>query len=432
MEKTRNVESAASQAVAPASVVNSDAQAGKALEEFPPLYSVNKVLGPLALCLLTGRMRFGFFLGAGCSASIQGAGGKPLIPQVAPLTELVLTALETNHAKEKKAVLNLCQGNGRAKPNIEDILSQIRGTAAVLGDAKIGDLTKTSLEALDQEICKIVVAEVSKDLPPKPNAFDEFAHWIRAVDRPYSVEVFTPNYDLLIEQVFERHKVPYYDGFVGSGNAFFDLDGIEQDVLSSRWVRLWKVHGSINWRQDAKGAAIRVGGGDVGDTKRNRYLIFPSHLKYDESRKMPYLAMFDRLRSFLHQQMVLFVVGYSFSDQHLNEVIIEGLSSNPFAKCFALMHSKLSSYSAAIEISKQCPNLTLIAKDGACVSRKPGGWIGEERAALTGPAVQIATAADEKQKDTTVVPFCTAGDFASFSKLLLDHLPAHSIEGLRQ
>ena len=45
------------------------------------------------------------------------------------------------------------------------------------------------------------------------------------------------------------------------------------------------------------------------------HLIYPSHLKYEQSRKMPYLAMIDQLNRFIRQPNSLLIVsGYSFND----------------------------------------------------------------------------------------------------------------------
>ena len=44
--------------------------------------------------LAPNKMRIGFFIGAGCSLSIQGADGKPLIPDISGLTECVKASLE--------------------------------------------------------------------------------------------------------------------------------------------------------------------------------------------------------------------------------------------------------------------------------------------------------------------------------------------------
>lgn len=71
-------------------------------------------------------------------------------------------------------------------------------------------------------------------------------------------------------------------------------------------------------------------------------LIYPSILKYDQSRKMPFLAMTDRLTTFLLKpHAVLFVYGYSFGDEHINDTIINALKVNQSENVEALMYEIL-------------------------------------------------------------------------------------------
>src|SRR5690606_25378948 len=117
------------------------------------------------------------------------------------------------------------------------------------------------------------------------------ALWIKNASRAHAVEIFTLNYDLLVEQALERNGVPYFDGFFGVHEAFFDGFAIENEanLLPTRWARLWKLHGSINWWAKESEGAIAV---IRSETKRGyNSLIHPSHLKYDQARQMPYLAM---------------------------------------------------------------------------------------------------------------------------------------------
>jgi hypothetical protein len=44
----------------------------------------------------------------------------------------------------------------------------------------------------------------------------DFAAWAARTNYLTPLEVFTVNYDLLIEEAFEEFLVPYFDGFVGT------------------------------------------------------------------------------------------------------------------------------------------------------------------------------------------------------------------------
>ena len=49
----------------------------------------------------------------------------------------------------------------------------------------------------------------------------------------------------------------------------------------------------------------------------------------DSSKKQPFIAYFDRLKNYLLSGELLFVfTGYSFSDQHINEIIFNCLRQN--------------------------------------------------------------------------------------------------------
>jgi hypothetical protein len=108
----------------------------------------------------------------------------------------------------------------------------------------------------------------------------------------------------------------------------------------------------------------------IEDADGDELLIHPSHRKYDESRRMPYFVMIDRLRAFLRanqKPVALFVIGYSFGDDHLNEAIVEGLAANPSAACFALQYGVLGDYPSAKKLALENANLSVLARDAAIV-----------------------------------------------------------------
>ena len=346
----------------------------------------------LQQALTPDKMRVAFFLGAGCPTAIrvpEGTGTKPLIPDIDGLTKQVVSSLNANATLKANyaVILQRLSTSGKANPNIEEILSHIRALQEVVGSGNIDSLSQQNLLDLDKEICRITTSVVSVSLPSDDTPYHHLAAWIGGVTRAHPIEVFTPNYDLLTEQALEKQRVPYFDGFIGSDRTFFDLAAMEQDVLPSRWARLWKVHGSINWWRTETGNIER-------HTDRNdgaQQMIHPSHLKYDESRRMPYLAMLDRLRSvLLRGQAVLVTSGYSFSDRHLNDVILQGLTGNSTAICFGLLFGDRKNYDVAVKIARSRANLNLLAVDGAVLNTVERDWHSEDKAdhPLCGVAAQ--------------------------------------------
>jgi len=335
----------------------------------------------LQQALAPDKMRVAFFIGAGCPMSIRvpdGDGTRPLIPDIAGLTARVRQAVGASEIfKETFAtLLGRLAKTGNENPNIEEILSYIRVLGEVAGGGAIDGLAPDPLIALDREICRLTTEVVNVSLPGDDSPYHYLAAWVGGIARSNPVEIFTSNYDLLMEQALEAQKVPYFDGFVGSHKTFFDLPSMEQDKLPSRWARLWKVHGSINWWRSSTGNVERRATAEAGD----RQMIYPSHLKYDQSRRLPYLAMLDRLKSFMaNGQAVLITCGYSFSDQHLNEAILQGLSGNATAICFGLLFDDRAKAPEGVAKARRHPNLSLLAVDGAVIGSIEREWRSDQR-----------------------------------------------------
>lgn len=349
-------------------------------------FSVNEAHDPLQCVkqlrqtLAADKLSIGFFLGAGCPCAIRvpregGDGDGPLVPDIAGLTQSVSDALSASRdlATPFDTLVKILAEDGFGTPNIENMLSRIRSLRDAAGATDVRGLSAKELDDLDQGICRTISKTVAQTLPDSKTPYHALARIVSSYRSPPS-EMFTTNYDLLIEQAFESLQVPFFDGFVGSARPFFDQQAIEDDKLPERWARLWKLHGSVNWRFDKKTKAItRSGDSSDGD----ELLIHPSHRKYDESRRMPYLVMIDRLKTFLRnsrQPVALFAVGHSFSDEHLNATIMESLKVNPSAACFALQYGQLSDYPMAANLADGDANLSVLARDEAIIRRRRGTW----------------------------------------------------------
>jgi hypothetical protein len=92
---------------------------------------------------------------------------------------------------------------------------------------------------------------------------------------------------------------------------------------------------------------------------------------------MPYLAMFERFKDFImSDSSSLFIVGFSFNDDHIYDVILQSLRSNPTAIVFSFIFGELEQpkYEKAIRCANSTTNLSLIAFDKGIIGRKAGIW----------------------------------------------------------
>ena len=278
----------------------------------------------------------GFFFGAGTSCALK-------IPNVEQLTTGITAKLTGDFlANFKILITDLETAITDRKVNIEDILNHIRRIREITGEKdnkKYEGVTGKSAKLLDKEICTIIYDIIAeKEAEADIEKTKKFFAWLSLLNRDFSKEVFTTNYDLIIEKSLEASQIPYFDGFVGSYEPFFWQESIDQFVnkndLTQNWIRLWKIHGSLSWfwKLDPKTKAqkiIRIGKIENIKKEQNELVIYPSKEKYDSSKKQPFIAYFDRLKNYLLSGELLFVfTGYSFSDQHINEIIFNCLRQN--------------------------------------------------------------------------------------------------------
>lgn len=339
------------------------------------IHNPDRYMSDLRQILSLGRKRVGLLIGAGAPTAIRlsAAGkideaGEPLIPDVERLTDVVIGALKEKNAIAVAAIRNHLAEQTGTKPNVETILSRVRLLVQGIGTESVHGLNGAEYQSLAKAISQLIGAKVAARLPNEPNAYSELVSWIAGTNRECPVEVFTPNYDLLFEEAFERSSLPYFDGFTGGHEPFFDPPSVANDVLPSRWSRLWKLHGSLGW-EVKNDRIVRTG------SRAATELIYPDHLKYDKIQRMPYSALFERLRSFLlTPDCLLMCSGFSFFDAHIGAVIEECLSANPHAAVFAFQYQDLETEALAVAYAHKRPNFSVYAKDGAVISGVRGEW----------------------------------------------------------
>jgi hypothetical protein len=342
-----------------------------------PRREIEKLRGHLA----SHDKPIAFLIGAGASTAVLDSEGEPLIPSVAGLgrhCEVAIRALGDTFGDAWDRIVADVEAT-RPACNIEEILSNVRGKIAAIGPGDVlAGLDGDGLREMESTIRR-TISELARPASARIPALlphHDLARWIRRTDRATPVEIFTTNYDTLIERGLEDERVPIFDGFVGSRQPFFLAQSLSNDTLApgSRWVRLWKVHGSVNWSwQSLEGRARRI---VRGPENVEGELILPSFHKYDESRKQPYVAMLERLGRVLAERDdgILITVGYSFGDEHINSVIFDALEASERLHVFALQFSDLSDDHELVVRAMTRRNLIVYGPGRAVVGSVSGDW----------------------------------------------------------
>jgi hypothetical protein len=135
----------------------------------------------------------------------------------------------------------------------------------------------------------------------------------------------------------------------------------------------------------------------------------------------------DRLRGFLKQPgAFLLTCGFSFRDQHINEIILEALRGNPSATVFALMYGPLDNYFEAIQGGVRQANLSILGSDGAVIGTKRATWTettGDDLRIT--PAIEWAPSNTPQRKSARF----RLGDFDKLGEFIQDLIGSEATKG---
>lgn len=367
-----------------------------------------------------------FIFGAGtsCAVRVAVAGGRdgtqPLIPAVAGLTELSKVdagALGEKYAQAWTAIEAHCN-ESKQIPNVENILSRLRMMMSAIGNSDtLSGLKKAEIQKLEESVRKTIAKTVTPDLGSITNfPHRKFARWLAKTSRQNPVEIFTVNYDVLIEHALEAERIPMFDGFVGSHRPFFLPDSLRRSDCApgASWTRLWKMHGSVTWSRFEQDGRLRVVRGEPNSAGE---MIYPSFQKYDESRQQPYAAFTDRLSRFLEQDDALLIVaGFSFGDEHINNLIFGALENRPRAHVYALQYGELPETSDLVARAVQRPNMIVLGPHTGIIGGRRGVWLPVECPSFLDGVFELKeeTAGGEPTKSGRM----KIGDFGCFCDFL--------------
>jgi SIR2-like domain len=389
-------------------------------------YDAQKTLTDLRDHLARHDKPIAFFFGAGtsCSIRVPADGGKtqPLIPAVPGLTAACKKdggALGDKYVKAWASIEAHCK-SAKQDPHVENILSRLRMMLNAIGkDDTLSGLKTDEIKTLEECVRKTIARLVTPDLKGLPTDIPHrrFARWLGKTSRRACVEIFTVNYDVLVEHALESERVPVFDGFVGSYQPFFHPDSLRRAEAApgANWARLWKMHGSVTWRRIEQDGRVRVVRGEPDPAGE---MILPSFQKYDESRQQPYLAFTDRLARFLEQDDALLIVaGFGFGDEHINNLVFGALENRPRTHVYALQYEELEEDSVLLKRAYQRSNLIVIGPDTGVIGGRRAKWSPAEIPSFMDDVFELkaATAGGDA---VTKSGRMKIGDFACFCHFL--------------
>ncbi len=409
------------------------------MSESQPQHDAHRLLASLRDHLARHDTPIAFLFGAGTSCAIQvpdpadSTRTRPLIPSVAGLTascEAAATTLGRVYARAWAKIVSHCSTSVRSA-NVEDILSHLNVMSRAVGtrDSLVG-LRRSQISRLTsiirQEIARQVI--VDEDSIPDTHPHRDFALWVVKGQRHIPIQIFTVNYDILIERALEAEFVPIFDGFAGAYTPFFYADSLRHIDAGpgKNWTRLWKMHGSVTWRRVTHNGHVRISRG-LPDPSGE--MILPSDEKYDEARQQPYVSFMDQLIRFLELERALLITcGFSFSDAHINSAIFGALANRPKTHLYALQYDDPDDNTDLVQRSYRQHNIVVVGPREGIVGGVRSPWYLSTHSPtfsdeVTSLQTENADRADSALKAPDVPSercTCTVriGDFAVFCRFL--------------
>ena len=250
-------------------------------------------------------------------------------------------------------------GMGRGdKPNIED---QLRSAQTVLGGLSImapdGGDTKDLKNRIEAQFKLLLRSVLDFEHALKntigteeyQTALNSAARFLLAfAARPGGRErlnLFTTNYDRLLEHLCDQLGLRPLDRFVGGLEPKFRASRLDVDMHYNppgargepRYLEgvlhLGKLHGSLDWQWSESHGVYKsmvpfgMQPSSSPISMSENVLIYPRSTKDIETQLYPYAELFRDLASALcRPHSVLFTFGYGFGDSHINRIIQDMLT----------------------------------------------------------------------------------------------------------
>lgn len=295
-----------------------------------------------------------FLIGAGCSSFVKKDGKNAKkedvqigIPVMSVLAKDFYATLNTDEGKYIKEVLKIDVSKEPFKGNLEKLLEVLYSHKFLL------EKQDGNLKDVDDFIGKVTGFLLDRCKNEKNNkeysdVFDLYKAFYRKLiyrDNNLSkTNIFTTNYDLYSESALDALGILYCNGFSGFVDrhfnpAVFNYAFAEQMELSNnKWnvidnfIYLYKLHGSINWiGSDEENHLFNVRETQDLTKGTGERMIYPTPMKHMATFASPYSDLFREFqKKIMQEKTVLVVVGYSFSDEHINDLIYQALTIPTF------------------------------------------------------------------------------------------------------
>lgn len=303
------------------------------------------------------KLRVKKYLGLENVSVLAGAGtswhlGAPVIRSIpSELKQLCKNDIDTYFGEGKdpsfEDLMNCLQADRFIKEKKGESISKI--------DKSIKTMQKWLFDNCNTEKTKLNITDDERLNKNRYHFHETFIK--RLLQRPNNLKranLFTTNYDMAFDYALDNLGIHYINGFMGVHNRCFRPEVYDYDLYypgqsvtgkvhrAEKVLKYYKIHGSLSWLATKPNVNNTYGIKEiplnnefkVGDD--NELMVYPCVSKKSFTLDLPYSELFRQFSQAINQpQSVLFCIGYSFYDEHINDIIKQALSIPSFTLIIA-------------------------------------------------------------------------------------------------
>lgn len=253
-----------------------------------------------------------------------------------------------------------------ADPSYEDLFNCLQADR-YLKDKKGESITSinTSIANMQEWLFKNCDTEKTKinehykeDVKLQKNRYHYHEAIIKKLlQRPNNLKranLFTTNYDMAFDYALDNLGIHYINGFMGVHNRSFRPEVYDYDLYypgqsvtgkvhrAEKVLKYYKIHGSLSWLATKPSVSNTYGikeiplNDEFKPDEKKEIMIYPCVSKKSFTLDLPYSELFRQFSQAINQpQSVLFCIGYSFYDEHINDIIKQALTIPSFTLIIA-------------------------------------------------------------------------------------------------
>jgi hypothetical protein len=303
------------------------------------------------------KLRVKKYLGLENVSVLAGAGtswhlGAPVIRSIpSELKQLCKNDIDTYFGEGKdpsfEDLMNCLQADRFIKEKKGESISKI--------DKSIKTMQKWLFDNCNTEKTKLNITDDERLNKNRYHFHETFIK--RLLQRPNNLKranLFTTNYDMAFDYALDNLGIHYINGFMGVHNRCFRPEVYDYDLYypgqsvtgkvhrAEKVLKYYKIHGSLSWLATKPNVNNTYGIKEiplnnefkVGDD--NELMVYPCVSKKSFTLDLPYSELFRQFSQAINKpQSVLFCIGYSFYDEHINDIIKQALSIPSFTLIIA-------------------------------------------------------------------------------------------------